>query len=306
MEFPLDTPNDEAVLNRERLMAAMQRIEEREKRSLDKDQETGLPRASIVLIGHVANQHGLVAPDPPTLDFVLQLHRGAFYRAKHLYWAIQYIEQWMVRERDRCPGSLRSEEIQTWLKGRPEDLDPKPEIDPLERPKFEKRPKHFLTRKWAESRRAATIAKAEETYARRIAKIEAAEADLANVAKGGELNQAIQARKAKLKKILELRAAGLTYRKIGESIGVSHHRISQLIAEADHKERSGYWDKPRASLSVRASNCLAQDLGRDFTPKEVAKLYTVRSLSRLPNLGHKSAAEIVAWLRHHGFELPES
>lgn len=112
-------------------------------------------------------------------------------------------------------------------------------------------------------------------------------------------------------RMVAMKAEGKTQREIAEAFGISIDRVRQLMARTQSRARMHAAQPNRAGLSVRTQGVLLAlivepEVGlseRDRAlPARVATLTRTKILN-LPNAGHRTIAEIEAWLRERGLDL---
>jgi transposase len=104
--------------------------------------------------------------------------------------------------------------------------------------------------------------------------------------------------------MIVMRSQGKTHRQIAEAFGISIDRVRQLMARTESRARMLATQPNRTGLSVRAQGVLpalidepeADRSERDLRlPERVAALTRAQILD-VPNAGHRTIAEIEAWL----------
>jgi len=107
----------------------------------------------------------------------------------------------------------------------------------------------------------------------------------------------------KIREAAQLRREGLTLKAVAKIQGCSVERVRQREIAArriDQNMASLIARGWKSAFSARTHNCLYYELNTcDFTPAEVMAI-PYEALVRIPNLGKKSVAEIIAKLGEVG------
>ena len=102
--------------------------------------------------------------------------------------------------------------------------------------------------------------------------------------------------------IVAARQAGESYAMIAKRYGLSRRRAAQIVQQHEQHVQKVSRHPVYQYLGIRAMNCLRKD---GVNPEDIDAIsrYSRESLLCLPNFGHKSLAQLEAYLRLMGRAL---